>query len=71
MQADLVVGTDRIATMHERLARRVARHLPVRISPAPLRIPVLTECAQWNRARSEDPGLKWLIDACVRVAATV
>jgi LysR family transcriptional regulator, nod-box dependent transcriptional activator len=71
LQADFVVGTDRIATMHERLARRVARYLPVRISPAPLRIPPLTECVQWNRARSEDPGLKWLIDACTRVAATV
>jgi DNA-binding transcriptional LysR family regulator len=71
LQADFVVGTDRIATMHERLARRVAAHLPVRISPPPLRIPPLTECAQWHRARAEDPGLRWLIDSCVLVAATV
>jgi LysR family transcriptional regulator, nod-box dependent transcriptional activator len=69
LQADFVVGTDRIATMHRRLARRVARHLPVRISAPPLRIPALTECAQWHRARAEDPGLRWLIDSCSQVAA--
>lgn len=71
VQAELVVGTDRIATMHERLARRAARYLPVDISVPPIRIPTLTECAQWNRARAQDPGLRWLLKQTEEIARSV
>jgi len=59
--AEMVVGTQRIATVHRRLAQRAARHLPLTIWPAPLQIPPLVEYAQWNRVRAEDPAIKWLL----------
>jgi DNA-binding transcriptional LysR family regulator len=69
--AELVVGTDRVATMHARLAKLAASHLPLRLWQPPLQLPKLIECAQWNRARAEDPGLKWLIQMCREVAAEI
>jgi len=39
----LVVGTQRIATMHQRLARLYAEHLPLRILNPPVKIPVMRE----------------------------
>jgi DNA-binding transcriptional LysR family regulator len=69
--AELVIGTNRIATMHERLAKHAAKHLPISIWPPPIELAPLTEYAHWNQARSEDPGLKWLIEMCIEVAKTV
>ena len=69
--AELVVGTDRIATMHRRLAERAARQWPLRIVKPPFEIPPLIEYAQWTRARSDDAGLKWLVQRCHDMAQTV
>ena len=57
---DLVVGTERIATVHARAARRAARMLPIKILPAPLDIPPLKMAMQWHKYRSHDPGIAWL-----------
>jgi LysR family nod box-dependent transcriptional activator len=68
---ELVVGTNRIATVHRRLARYEARALPLRVCEPPLTIPNLVECAQWHRVRSHDPVLRWLIDHMRSVAAEI
>ncbi|WP_280189208.1 LysR family transcriptional regulator [Delftia sp. PS-11] len=59
-QAQLVVGTERIATMHERLARKALRFLPVVTRELPLRMPCMTQMVQWHQHRTTDPGLLWL-----------
>jgi len=69
--AELVVGTNRIATVHRRLAVRAARNLPLRLWPVPVEIPRLVEHLQWNRARDADPALRWLVAQCREVAATI
>ena len=56
----LVVGTTRVATVPERLARQYARSLPLRVMASPVRTPKLSEGIQWNRHLDPDPGLKWL-----------
>jgi len=56
----LVVGTDRIATVHARLARHALRSLPLKICASPLPIPNISEAMQWHRYRTQDPGLMWL-----------
>lgn len=55
-----VVGTRRIATIPERLARRFAQHLPIRILQPRFRMPQLDEIMQWHEAHSADAGLAWL-----------
>jgi LysR family transcriptional regulator, nod-box dependent transcriptional activator len=56
----MVVGTDRIATVQSRLARRYAETLPLRLYPLPMAAPKLTEVLQWNRLHDKDPGNRWL-----------
>lgn len=56
----LVLGTDRIATMHARLARLARKSLPLRLLPAPLPSPAMKQTMQWHKYRTQDPGLVWL-----------
>lgn len=56
----LVVGTERIATMHKRLARYYASYLPIRVLPTPVELPVMNECLQWHRAMENDPLHGWV-----------
>lgn len=56
----LVVGTEMVATVHARLARRLAPALPVKVLPMPLPMPLLEQALQWHKYRSLDPGLLWL-----------
>ena len=56
----LVVGTQRIATMHQRLARLYAEYLPLRILPPPVKIPVMREFMLWHRSVDGDPMHRWL-----------
>jgi len=58
--ACLVVATDRIATVHERLARQAARELPLVIHPLPVKTAAMRQLLQWHKYRSFDPGIVWL-----------
>lgn len=56
----LVVGTQRIATMHQRLAHLYAGYLPLRILQPPVKIPVMREFMLWHRSVDGDPMHRWL-----------
>lgn len=56
----LLIETDRLALMHERLARRMAGMFPLAIAPVPFPFPQMREMMQFNRARAHDEGLAWL-----------
>lgn len=56
----LVVGTQRIATMHTRLARYYVGQMPIRLLPPPFDIPVLRLVLQWNRHAEQDAAHAWL-----------
>jgi DNA-binding transcriptional LysR family regulator len=55
-----VIGSTRIATMHNRLARLYAGYLPLKILPLPFEVPAIREAAAWNRHRDQDQGLAWM-----------
>ncbi|MEM6729332.1 MAG: LysR substrate-binding domain-containing protein, partial [Pseudomonadota bacterium] len=57
--AEMVVETDRIATMHAILARKAARNLPIVIHPLPVPNESFYQCLQWHEYRDNDPGLLW------------
>ena len=59
---DLLVGTDRLAVMHERLARLMAERMPIAWQALPFAFPAMREMIQFNRTRGSDRGLMWLID---------
>lgn len=56
----LVIGTERIATVHARLARQACKSLPLQLSPMPLPMPRMEQSMQWHKYRTQDPGLVWL-----------
>jgi DNA-binding transcriptional LysR family regulator len=63
-----VIGTDRVATMHTRLARTLARYYPIRLLPPPIEIPGLEMCMQWNRFLDKDPAHIWFRTLLAEVA---
>ena len=70
----LVVGTDRIALVTTRLARRYAEWLPLRIVPSSVEIPPLVEVLQWHKAHDQHPAHLWfraqLRDAVLRMESS-
>lgn len=65
---DLLIHTDRLAVMHERMAAYAAIHRPIAYAPMPFEFPPMREIIQYHRARSDDVGLRWLISALVTLA---
>lgn len=56
----LVVGTDRIATVATRLAKKYAKFLPLKLIPLPVAVPPMTEVLQWHKYHDQDPAYNWL-----------
>jgi DNA-binding transcriptional LysR family regulator len=56
----LVVGTERIATVATRLALKYAGLLPIKLVPVPIDMPPMVEMLQWHRAHDHDPAHIWL-----------
>lgn len=56
----MVVGTEYVATVHARIAQRMARALPLEIRPTPIPFDRMEQSVQWHKFRTKDPGLVWL-----------
>lgn len=65
----LLVGTDRLTLMHERLARSAAEHFAITYAPLPFAFPPLRQLVQYHETRAADQGVRWLIDQ-IRTHAT-
>jgi LysR family nod box-dependent transcriptional activator len=56
----MLVGTDRVATVHARVARRFVNLWPLEIRPTPMPFDRMEQSMQWHKFRTNDPGLAWL-----------
>ena len=56
----LLIGSQRIATMHSRLASLYAQLLPLRLLSPPVTLPVMREYMAWHRSLEGDAMLIWL-----------
>jgi DNA-binding transcriptional LysR family regulator len=56
----LLVGTQRLAVMHARLALAATRIFPMASVPLPFAFPVMQELVQFHQTRAADDGLGWL-----------
>lgn len=65
----LVVGTQRVATLHRRLAEHAVQHLPLRMLEVPVDVPPLVETMAWPRHLQNDPAHAWLREQVQMVAA--
>lgn len=67
----LLIGTNRIATMHQRLALYYARHLPLRLLPMPVPLPKMREMMFWHRSMDGEPMHRWLRNRLKATAAAM
>lgn len=67
----LVVGTDLIATVHERVARRLVTAWPLEIRPTPVPFDKMEQAVQWHKFRTKDPGLVWLRGLLAQAARNI
>jgi LysR family transcriptional regulator, nod-box dependent transcriptional activator len=65
----LVVGTQRVGTMHTRHARLYEKLLPIRVLPPPPEFPIMRETIQWHRHLDTDPAIRWLVDLLKRASS--
>jgi DNA-binding transcriptional LysR family regulator len=65
----LVMGTQRIATLHRRMAEHFAAYLPLRLLPAPFEMPPLAEVMCWPRHLDRDPAHEWFRSVLLDCAA--
>ena len=56
----LISGTDLVAAIPERIARRLARAAGITITEPPFETTELIEAAWWHPMRATDPALTWL-----------
>ena len=64
----LIVGTNRIGTMHRRLAEKLGRRYPLAFAEVPFEIPPIRELAQWDIANNHDAALRWVVEQLRQVA---
>lgn len=56
----LINGTNRLATVHRRLATLMQEQAEIVIQPLPAKAPPLRQMMQWHTYRENDPGISWL-----------
>jgi LysR family transcriptional regulator, nod-box dependent transcriptional activator len=64
----LLVGTNRIATIHRLLAVRLAEFLPLKLMEMPFEMPPIREIAQWSSRSANDPAIAWLVGRLKQIA---
>ncbi|MCB2065675.1 MAG: LysR family transcriptional regulator [Erythrobacter sp.] len=65
----LIVGTNRIGTMHRRMAEKMVRHYPLAMAEVPFEMPPVRELAQWDIANNNDSAIRWVVGELKKVAA--
>lgn len=66
----LVAGSKRIATIHRRLAHRIADTLPLVVRELPLDMPPIREGAQWHLSNNNDAAIRWFVEKLALIAAS-
>lgn len=56
----LIKGTNRLATVHRRLATLIQDQAEIVIQPLPAKASALRQMMQWHTYRENDPGISWL-----------
>jgi DNA-binding transcriptional LysR family regulator len=67
----VIAGTDMVAAVPERLARKVSQAARVTVTPAPFGEIEFVEVAWWHPARATDPALAWLRGVLGEITASL
>jgi DNA-binding transcriptional LysR family regulator len=64
----VLVGTEMVAVMPERMARLAIRSAPLAILEPPFGLVELVEAAYWHPSRTDDPAVRWLLSTLQQAA---
>ncbi|MFY8194629.1 LysR family transcriptional regulator [Novosphingobium sp. B1] len=64
-----IEGTPRLAVLHERLVRQIARRFNLAWARLPFAFPRMQEMMQFHESRADDAGLTWLRQQMQEIAA--
>jgi LysR family transcriptional regulator, nod-box dependent transcriptional activator len=68
---DLVIGTERIATIQTRLARKLAAVRPIKVLPLPVSLPTFEEAMAWHARFDGDDAHRWFRTRLQETAAAM
>jgi LysR family nod box-dependent transcriptional activator len=68
--AGLIAGSQRIATIHRRLANRIAADMGLIVRELPLAMPPIREGAQWHLSNNNDAAIRWFVEKLALAAAS-
>lgn len=71
LMPDFVTGTQRIATLHRRLALRLASHADLKLLQPQFELPTLDLHLQWHQHQETDLGSLWLRTLLLEAAAAL
>jgi len=66
----LIVGTNRIGTMHRRLAEKLGERYDLATAEVPFDIPPVRELAQWHISNNGDAAIRWIVEQLREIAAS-
>lgn len=66
--ANFLVGSERIATIHRRLANKLAKTMPLKVMETPFPIPGIRQSAQWASSSANDAAILWLVSRLKQIA---
>jgi LysR family transcriptional regulator, nod-box dependent transcriptional activator len=67
----VLVGTQRVGTTHLKLAKELAKMLPIRILEPPFQFPPLLVSLQWHSFRDNDAASVWMRNLITQVATSI
>ena len=67
----LLVGTNRLATVHRQLAELMSKSYPLKIMRPPIDVPGVNLAVQWHESASSDKAINWVVEKLTQVAEQV
>ncbi len=64
----VIMGTQRVGTLHRKQAEHFARYLPLRLLDTPFEMPPVVEAMTWPEHLNDDPAILWLKDLLIQCA---
>jgi len=65
----LIINTNRIGTVHRRLAEQIVKTMPLVMREIPFHFPPIREALQWHISNSNDRALRWVVERLQLIAA--
>jgi DNA-binding transcriptional LysR family regulator len=64
----LLVGTNRLATVHRKLAEQMVERYPLKLFDPPFKMPKIDLSIQWHSSTESDDAVQWVLQKLIDLA---